>query len=289
MKKGIALLITLGFITLLTALIAYLFSINEELFGTFEDIDTINQSAILFEDYKRILDSKIEKIENDTDLEGLFLTIPPVVDPKSGLSTQVSIEPLSNKMDLNRIFYKGKIDKSIIKFLENVSEIYNISDIHFLISLILDTVDTDDEEREPYSEIVLEDKKFSNGKVVNSAHFFKLLNYYAKNIHDDSVLKVPWDKMVYFGSGKKGFLDCDRMSRELENALGLDIENFRGCDDLNTTQNHKIALDFNLKRYNKVLNYEILVKIGYQLDDKEDEISFFYDIKNKKVSNVESF
>ncbi|WP_156928237.1 hypothetical protein [Sulfurospirillum arcachonense] len=48
MKKGIALLISIGFIAVFTALIAYVFSLSNKSFEEIERVELKNQSAIIF-------------------------------------------------------------------------------------------------------------------------------------------------------------------------------------------------------------------------------------------------
>ncbi len=289
MKKGVVLLITIGFITVLSAIIAYMFSLSNSAFDEAQKSEQFNQSSILFYDVKDILDSYAKDVNDSEDLRTFLMGTPPFYDDKSALSLDVELEPLSNKININSILIKNKIDKNIVKFLQNVCETYNIIDSNFFIDLVLDTIDSDSVSREAMSEISQENMKFSNGRVLNFEHFKAILEYYVKKVQDRNILKVPWRELIYFGKSEYSEVDCDRMSRELINVIGFNSEDFAGCSELKDAVSEKIGSKFHLKSFSKVKNYYILVKISYQTNSIQDQIEFKYNIKNSKVSDSELF
>ena len=288
MKKGIALLITIGFIVILTSIITYMFSITEKVFDVASKVDTKNQKAILFSDVKSLLDRYAQDVKNSEDLDTFLLGTPPFFDEKSDLSLQIELKPLSNKININSILIKNKVDENIQNFIQNISATYNILDVSFFISLILDTIDIDDISRQALSEISRENVKFSNSRIINKDHFDIILNYYANTIRDNNILKVPWDELIYFGKTQKSILDCDRMGRELVYILGLNIEDFGGCSDLVSEENKKIADNYAMKIFSKESSYFMLVEAIYQLNSTDNKISFIYDMKTKKVEFVKN-
>ena len=289
MKKGIALLITIGFITVLTALIAYIFSLTNRIFDEAKSIYVRDQSVVIFDDVKKILDSYANDVKDDDDFSTFLLGVPPFYDSVSGLGLDVEISPLSDKINLNSIFIDNKADKNIIKFLQNICEAYNILDSSFFISLVLDTIDNDTLERQALSEISLYNLKYSNGLVSGKKQFEELQRYYANVVQDKNIFRVPWDRFIYFGGRNKGIVDCNRMSKEMVYILGLDSENFVGCDDLKDKESREIAAKYSLKKFNKENNYYILVKIFYQINSIKDRASFIYDMKTKRASDFELF
>ena len=110
MRKGIALLITMGFITVLTGIIAYMFSITGGVFDEAIKVDAKNQRTILLRDIKSILDSKVDDIKDSEDLSNLLLGMPPFYDKKSELSLHVELEYLSDRVNLNSLLIKKKED-----------------------------------------------------------------------------------------------------------------------------------------------------------------------------------
>ncbi len=289
MKKGIALLITIGFITILTALIAYMFSLSEKVFDEVEKSEVKNQSAIIYFDVKSILNTSARDINDSNDLSNFLTGTPPFYDKNSGLSLDVELAPLNNKVNINSILINNKIDKNMVEFLQNICETYNILDSSFFIDLVLDTIDKDDVSRQAMSEISREDIKFSNGKIVNFSHFKTLLRYYVSKVNDKNILYVPWDRLIFFGDTQKDIVDCDRMSKELVNVLGFNSGDFTGCGDLKDPDYAKIAAKYGLQSFKKVNNYYILVKIYYQVNSISNRVAFVYNIKTKEASKSELF
>lgn len=283
MRKGIALLITMGFITVLTGIIAYIFSITGGIFDEVVKVDGKNQRTILLKDIKTILDRYAKGIKQSDDLSNFLVGMPPFYDKKSELFLNLELEYLSNKVNLNSLLVKNKIDKNIEEFLKNIGETYNILDISFFIALLEDTIDEDDISRQSLSEISREDLKFSNSHIVSMNHFKKIINYYVAITRDTNILNVPWDKLIYFGALHPSVVDCDRMSKELINILRLNVEDFSGCDDLEDTESKKIAQKFNLKKFSKEDNFYVRAKALYEVGEFQDEVLFDYDLKTLEI------
>lgn len=289
MKKGIVLLLTLGFIAILSVLISFVLSLTNRIYGEVNSVHIKNQSFILFSDIKKLLDDYSDQIENDNDFTNFLLGAPPFYDDKSKLGLNVEITPLNNRININSILIDKKINNNLIQFLKNVCEKYNILDPNFFISLVLDTIDEDNLEREALSEISLQNLKYSNGAIYDMNQFIILEKYYANTVQDKNIFRVPWEKLIYFGEKNSTILDCKRVNKELIFLIGLNSNNYSGCSDLNNTKNKDISKKFNLKRFNKENHYYVLVKIYYQINDIKDKASFVYDVKTKKVSNFELF
>ncbi len=286
MKKGIALLITIGFLTVLTALIGYMFSISQKSFEEVDRVKATNQSTIVLADVKTLLKDYSKEIKDSSDLDIFLLGTPPFYDEKSNSSLHIGIKPLSNKININSLLIKKKIDKKIETFIKNICETYNILDPSFLVALILDTIDEDETSRQALSEISMEDIRFSNSRIVDMKHFEKIVDYYVQATQDTNIKIVPWENLIYFGDNQKTILDCDRLSKELIYALRLNAEDFSGCDSLEDIESKKIAKDYRLKSYSKKSSYLIRVTVYYQVEEIENSISFDYDMKTYRSTRI---
>ena len=288
MKKGIALLITIGFLLILMSLIGYMLTISQNNFDKIEKIKLRNQSTIIFSDVKKILDSYAKEVKDSEDLDLFLAGLPPFYNDKSRFSLYVQIKPLSNKININSILIKNKTDKNIESFIKNICETYNILDPSFLVALILDTIDTDVVSRQALSEISQEDIKFSNSKIINMKHFEKIVDYYIKITQDSNIKNVPWSRLIYFGKIEKSILDCDRLSKELINVLRLQVDEFAGCESLEDKYSKKIAKNYELKSYSKKDSYFVKVEVQYSVEDEENSVIFDYDMKTNKATNIKN-
>ncbi len=287
MRRGVALLITIGFIAVLIALVGYMFTISNRSFERVKVFESYNQNSIIFSDIKDIVDEYAKGLKDSDDLSFFLLGIPPFYDKKSGLSLYVAIETLNNKININSILIEDKTDEHIEKFISNIGETYNILDISFFKALILDTIDSDYTTREALSEIAQKNLRFSNSKIYSMSHFEQIVKYYVETTRDTNILKVPWQKLIFFGENTKQTLDCDRLDRELVSALGLDVETFDGCDSLDDRHDEEIIENFMLKPYSQDLSYMLKISIYYELEEREADITFDYDIKTGKIKNIE--
>jgi hypothetical protein len=290
MKKGIALLITIGFITIFVSLIAYMLTTSQRVLQKTDRLEHRNQSLILYRDAKVIVDRFVKDIKNSVDLDDFLSSASYLSYANDDLSLSIELQPLSNKVNINSILINKKIDKNIVDFLKKISVKYNLLDVDFLISLILDTIDKDESPREIGSEISTQDIKFSNSRIIDFSHFQTLMDYYIKNTQDENILKIPWDKLIFFGESKKGMIDCSRMDISLVDILGFDKESYSGCSDLNQTEDYKaLAQKYDIKAYSKGDNYYIFVSIVQAKDSTKEKISFMYDLKTSKASEIELF
>lgn len=280
-KRGVALLITIGFLTVLTALIAHMFSISQKSFDEANKIDAKNQSVIVFSSVKTMLDEYAKEVKDSDALSMFLFGVPPFYDEKSDLSLYVEIEPLNNKLNINSLLINPHI-KDVFK---NICETYHILDSDFFIALLLDTIDTDEVSRASFSEISMEDIKFSNSSIIDMNHFKKILKYYVEIAKDETILSVPWDKLIYFGKKEKTILDCDRLNDELITALKLE-EEFVDCDSIQTPEQKALATKYNLKPFDIKSSYFVHVSIFYQVEDKKDSVQLKYDLKTKKTSDL---
>ncbi len=278
MRRGVALLVTIGFLVIMTTLIGYMFSISQRNFKELSEVQSKNQSSVIFDDVRNLLDSYVRDIKDSSDLDIFLLGTPPFYDEKSKLSLRVGIKPLSNKININSLLIKKNINKEIETLINNICETYNVLDPSLLTALILDTIDEDDISREALSEISLEDIKFSNSLVVDMKHFKKIVDYYIQATQDRNIKDVPWSRLIYFGDNKKSILDCDRLTPELINALSLDADSFNGCESLDDEEGKRVAKKYNLKQYDKKSSYIVEVSIYYQVDKIEDSLTFKYDL-----------
>jgi len=284
-KKAIILLITVGFITMMTALIFVSVNIFDTSIESVYKIENRNRFNALFTDIVAILDKKVKDITTSSKLDEFLGAYPPLSDSKSGLSISIEVEPKVNKININNLYYKHKVDFVTKAFLEKVFLKYEVADGDFLYRLFLDTIDRDESERGAQTEIVLKDFDFKNGKIENKKHLDKILDYYISVTGDKSVKEIPWEKLIFFGErDKKYILDCDRMEPELvETLFGERVR--ISCEDL---QKAGISA-FNYSPFKKGVDYPVTCKVYFTFKDREERVKFDYDLKTHKVSNIEKY
>ena len=304
-RKGIVLLMTLGFIAVITAMIFWSVSISKSRFDKVVALDAENQFAIVFKDFTKL----ITKIDiNSTDALAIFLSMdfPPLVEEKTKIGLGFHSKSLMDKLNINYILYSlvehetnathAYHDSYLRRPLEKFFREYELADPFTMIDFLLDTIDTDDLERASFSEIAAEDFDFREGKIYNFKHFKKIRNHYFKSTRDANVFKITkseFEEFFYFGEPTDpALLDCDSLSVDRAMSLIVEDEIFINeetdfCAEANNTQMETLNEIYNISQFDNKKKY--LVKCILNLDTEYAlrEISFDYDVSTKRISNID--
>jgi hypothetical protein len=256
MKKAVALFLTLSLILIITYFIASILNSYSEIAK--KNYIFIAQNSVIINDTVNIL----KNLEiNESTLDEIFTTFP--ISSKNGdFRAIVTITPVKT-ININDYLKNRKIDKNIDKLLEFICYKYDIKDPLFLKNLILDTIDKDTKERMPFSEIIQKNPFFQNGKIYNLNHFKTILNYYEKETLDKNVKKIPWEKYFNF--------KITQLYNPNEDIINLNTQK-------ETT--------FNIISFEKAKKFYVNVIIEY-IFGVNQKIDILYDLKNKKVYNIE--
>jgi len=274
MRKSIALLSVLLFMIILFGILNVIFLVYKN-YTKDNFANIINQNSEIIFDIKKIL--KKININSTKDLK-IILTSVPFYSKDGNFRGLVKINLLSNRINLNDYLKNNKINFSIDYILDKIFEKYKIADPLFLKSIILDTLDNDNKERNAYSEIKLFDKTFPNG-YINKRIFKTILNYYFKKTNDGNVYKIPWNKFFIFLNIHTPIF-CEFMDKNLFNLF-----NENNCKKLEET---KIANRLNIISFNKNKTLIISLNIFYILNNQKEKLNLIYDLQNKKVISIES-
>jgi len=257
MKKAIALFMTLMFLAVAVVFIDYIMSSYQKI--TQKSSLFISQNSLIIKSSLTTL--KNLKIKNESDLKKIFTSFP--VSSKDGsFRALIEIKPV-NSINLNDYLKNGEINSSIDLFFDYLLFKYDVKDPVFFKNLVLDTLDRDDIQRSADSEIMEYDPLFQNGKIYNFFQFKKILKYYAQKTLDKSITKIPW----------KDFFNFRKSQIYLPNAT---ISEFL---EQNVTR-------FNIISFKKAKKFFVTVTVKYDYETAQS-IKILYDIKNKKVADIE--
>ena len=277
MKKSIALLSVLLFMLLLFGVVASIFSIYQK-YSNNNFANIINQNSELISDVKNML-KKVD-INSSESLKNILTTIP-FSSNNGDFRGIVNVSLISNRINLNEYLKDNKINPAIDYILDKIFEKYEISDSMFLKNLILDTLDSDVNEREAYSEIKFFDKTFPNG-YINKKILKKILDYYYKKRDDKSVYKIPWDKYFIFLSIHTPIY-CEFVNKNILDVLNVEND---VCENLKKS---KIANKLDIISFDKNKTLILDLNISYILNNQEEKMNIIYDLNQKKVIDIESY
>ncbi len=303
--KGIVLLMTLGFIAVITALIMWSVSISKSRFDSVVRIDAENQFGVVFKDFSKFITQF--DINSSEGLEMLLaFDLPPIMEEKTHIGLGFHPASLMDKLNINYILAalvnhetnttKRGEDPFLLRPLEKFFSQYELSDPATMIDFLLDTVDKDDFERASYSEIATDDFDFREGKIYDFNHFKKIRAYYFKSTRDKNVFKITrgeFEKYFYFGEPEdKPLLDCSSpyvapaMSLIVADEMMINKES-DFCHEANTTQMHTLKEIYNISQFENKKKYLVKCILNLDKENRMREISFDYDIHSKRISNID--
>lgn len=286
-KKGIVLFITVALIGILTPLIwQNIYQANISIKRVQKEKFFVTRSIIL-RDINNALKEKNKKIENSEDLDNFFVTLPPIIFPNEDVFIDISVEPLFDKVNINSLILKDKENKYLIQFMINISQKYSLINTEMFLSLLLDTIDEDDEERFAFSEVSLNDKDFRNGAIFNKSHLQYISNVYFEQTMDKSIYNIPWADLVYFGlKDSPNIVDCERVSNEVLELLGFNVDFDDGCALVKKEENKALALALHVEKFTKNKSYFALVNIEIKRQNESQNFELIYDLKYNTISGM---
>jgi len=307
-RNGIVLMMTLGFIAVITALILWSVSISKSRFDKVAALDAENQFSIVFKDFTKLI---TQFDINSTDSLALFLSmdLPPISEEVTKIGLGFHPESLMDKLNINYIVASlvkhetnstnAYHDSYLRRPLEKFFALYELSDSFTMIDFLLDTIDRDDLERASYSEIATENFDFREGKIYDFNHFKKIQEYYYKSTHDENVFKITkseFEQFFYFGEpDERLLLDCNGL--QIKNALSLIVEDEMliseepvDCSDVNSSNNRNMKTlneIYNISQFANNQKYLIKCILNLDTEDALREISFDYEVSTKRISNID--
>lgn len=289
MRKGVVMLMAMALIMMLSLIVirstsvsdGYLKSMNEALFFA-----QFNRS---FLDITKIISAQTANIKNAYELE-IALKVPLVIhDEKSDIKSILRVNSAANKFNINLLLDKnGTINKTFYDFVYDSLSQYQLNDINYFLAIVLDTIDKDDESREFQSEFThLQNAKMLDGGIINKKAFEKVLEYYAKVTHDDKIFSIPWDEFIGFSGNDVDYNYLSKFSKELLSKFySISVQSGKIIEDDNDLDEEQKAIfkALHVKYYVPIL----LCDIEFAYAKQNMNIKFKYDIKSKRVSEIES-
>ncbi len=301
MRKGVALLITVSLVATITGLIGISAGILDNSFKRISNKQFLIQSNLFFSNFVSILKENSGDI-NDSMMLDIFFMVPLTFENKEqDIMVDVTFSSEAGNLNINHYIKdtnktNPEVDENYEEYLNRILTVYNVSDKILLLSMIADTIDSDDEERTSMSELAREDPYFSQGAIFNQEHFNTILEAYKKNTLDFTVDTIPWDRLISFRGND---IDFNYISPE---ALGYLVPELDPESSLALTENKAdvydsfdtMGLDSETTKRLKKMNISFFsprveAQMNIRQADHHSQINFSYDLSTKQVSNLELY
>jgi hypothetical protein len=286
-RKGIVLLITIALLAILTPLI--LISLGQIKSTTIHSQNNkiALSSSLFLENIINLLQQKAKLIQSNKDLDS-FITSMNFYYSGTDIFFELKVLPVLDKININNLYFNQKKDPYISNFILNLTEKYKLNDGNYLLSLLLDTIDEDTDERATLSEIKLQKPQFRNGLIVNTMHLKKIMQAYYNQTLDPSIFNIPWEKYIYFGEkDTRNIIDCNIVSDETLELLGIQLTHNSRCKISKNSKNQAIATELKISPFSKNQAYLVDVQVKYVNDKTEEVYHFIYDVNKQHIEHLQ--
>ncbi len=289
-RSGIALLITVMFVIVITVAIGYGLKQVNSAATVVKQENFMYQSNIIVEDLLRILQTSpdIQAAVDTNSSEALFLLISQaafIPFESHGLEMVLKIKSARSKFNPAEI--DAKNTDQIKLFMNN----YNINNQY--VDILRDNINGIKEDNSYNSRIFDEYPSLFRDYIASNEHLKIINNFYTKEYNDNALSKIDWDNLFYYSSDKNMSIDLNYATPKVwEMLTGVQKERAEVLSagggfytkykdlGLNDTELENLK-HFKVSFYEPILDVEVEIRQNSLLSN----ISFEYNIKTKKGSN----
>ena len=317
-RRGVVLLITIGFITAITALIGYQFSIVDNGLKRTSSEKFYYQSSLLLADIQQKLIPEVLKELKSMDtndsqnkdiiaqtISGYYNVPFPIINDEKIGNAVITITPADTKFNINNL-KKLSSEKRVFfeNFTQDLEDPILITDMIDLVLETNDTISSSYEYLKNENNLQLNSIFFRRGEIVNIEQFNTILDNYYTMTKDKKIYSLNWDEVFSFESYNKkmvfseiSYEFCKTIfSYKDSEWIGIyctnnqedtdsDEEIIPPCEEIASDDEDNITLS----SYNIVCkNYNPIIQISVDIMQNENSANFkfMYDIEKSKAFNL---
>ena len=288
-KRGIALLVTLMFVIVITVAIGFGLKQVNSASSIVQKENFMYQSSLIIEDVINILQTSqdVKKIATSDDLY-LFLSQTSFIPFEiSGMSIVLKISSARGKFNPTNLRNDNNISNRMGEYLNS----YGINPQY--LEILADNFGGIKEDNSYNSRIFDENPSLFRDYIASPAHLKIINDFYAKEFNDNSLSKIDFNNLFYFGNDSNVTIDVNYAtpevwelmlgcSKERAETLSLGGGAYSNEADLGLSDDEKLNFRLFKKDYFVPI---LLVKIEITKGTSISKISFEYNISTKKGSN----
>lgn len=292
MRRGIALLITLLFIMLITISIGISLKQVNMASSHVEDEKFLYQSSVVVDDVLTLLKSsqELNDINSSQDFSTFLAETSFVPFEAEGIKVSLELSSARSKFNVNSLVdASAKPKQERVAYLKQYMSNYMV--ITTYVDILLDSMGKIKEDMSYNSELFNDKPYLFRDYIVSAKHLSELNDFYTSYYHEQSLKNINFKELFYFGKNNDYKIDLSYATTEVwEMMLGCD--NFRASelsatvyealDDIGLSDDEKLRLaKFDTSFFEPYVD----VRLNIMQDKQSANIRFEYDIKNKKGTN----
>jgi len=289
-RRGIALLITLMFVIVITVAIGFGLKQVNESSKIIKQENFLYQSTIIVEDILKILQNSqdVKRIvdSNNSSEFYIFLSQAAFIPFEvSGLEVVLKISSARGK------FNPSQLDQNSSELMRQYLNNNGVNGQY--LELLVDNMSKIKVDNSYNSRIFDEEPNLFRDYIASSKHLQKINNFYAKEYNDNALSNIDFDNLFLYTSDKNTTVDLNYATREVwELFLGASKERAEFLSDNSGFYDSLESLELNDAEKENLAHFKtsffeptLFIEIDISENGVSSKISFEYDIKNKRGSN----
>jgi hypothetical protein len=290
-KKGVVLLTTIGLILMLSLLILKSVDISQKYFDRAGDRNIFVQLNKSFLDVLTILQKNAQNIKDAQSLS-IMIGLPITLSTDEGdMSIVVDVSSAGGVININNLILSNNAtNEPLYNLLQTLLYEYKVTNSNFFLSILLDAIDEDKNERVYASEAALQDYKFNDGGINSKESFNYILDYFTANGGDAKIYNIPWEDII-------GFFGKDTDFNYIKEPLFALIKKEYNLHSLEQdgiiSSYDELRLSLDDKEKLKALNIgffspRVFCSVNLFYLEQTKTLNFLYDMESKKVGYIET-
>lgn len=290
-RKAIALLITMLFIIAITVSIGVGLKYVNEASNEVKNESILIQASASYEDVLTLLKNskELDSITKNSSISDFYIFLSKhnfLTFERAGISVDVELNSARSRFNPNTINIKNA--QALREYMRKnmVNDRY--------VDILLDSTGGIKKDLSYNTDIFMKKPFLFRDYIVSKEHLDELNSFYTNSYHDNSLKNVDFEKLFYFSSDKNSFVDLNFATAEvweliLETSadrakeLSLNGGNYDKLESISLSEEEKVSIaKFNVSYFEPYID----VKVKLHQNNKNVQIRFEYNIKNKEGSNI---
>jgi len=292
MRKGIALLITLLFIMLITISIGIgLKQVNQA--STYTKSEKfLYQSSMILDNVLTILKTskELENINSSSELD-MFLSQSSLIPFEvQGIKVRVNISSARSKFNINTLVDANH--KTNMQIIEPFKQYMSNQMINTgYVDILLSSMGINQDNISYISDLFDKKPNLFREYITSQKHLYELNDFYKSYYHDDNLKNIDFEKLFSYSNDKNYKIDLSFATPEVwelmlecdkQRAIDLSSNIYESQDDIDLSAEEKKMLS----RFAKsTFEHFLDVHLNISQNNQNAHIKFEYDIENKKGFN----
>ena len=206
------------------------------------------------------------------------------------LLVKIEITSAMGHININTLAASKEFQQALIEYMVR----FNVQDAYYMSDLLIDSMGGN---KEVYKTNIFDEMpELYRERIVSRRHFEKVLDFYVRERHDNTISKLPWDTLIRFDDSNVTVIDANYITPALWQMYipGLDEERafelasgegtYNTLEDIDLSPEERVELaKFKLSFFQPTVRMDIEILEN----NSSAHVAFDYDLISKKGKHFE--